>query len=123
MSNHDSNFNYDTEPEDAEPAQHWCVAIFHNDPGTANYGNVNPLILRGCGPLLSWILAWTFYLIHNLLLLLLQEAIDLHNKYHRIAKSAELTTSLNQARDALNEYRANDARGMYSDFISSLNSR
>ncbi|CDH59130.1 predicted protein [Lichtheimia corymbifera JMRC:FSU:9682] len=45
--NYDERFDYENEPEEAHPQQDfYCVTIPHNHPGSANYGNVDPIFLR-----------------------------------------------------------------------------
>lgn len=119
VCNYDIHFNYDTEPEDSEPVQHWCVVVYHNDPGTANYGCVDPVILR------------FMYLCWVRTVIVLDTCLDLLQHPHLVPAApgshqfanqllqeslnrepVGFTALLDQSRNALNDYRSNDAQGI-----------
>lgn len=113
--NHDATFSYTNEPEGVEPQHGWCVMIPHLDPGTANYGSVDPLILR------LMFLCWVRTLI------LVDTAIDIAAlEEHAVGtqpfaqqllqewqnrEPAALTPAINQARTAVNDLRSNGQAG------------
>ncbi|KAI7878958.1 hypothetical protein K492DRAFT_189177 [Lichtheimia hyalospora FSU 10163] len=118
--NYDIGFDYEHEPEDVEPQEHWCVAIFHNHPGTANYGCVSPVVTRFMH--LCWVRS----------VIVLDTCLDFLRNPQQVAgapgsrqfaqqllqesqdrEPTDFTVSLNQARDALNAYRATDAQDKY----------
>ncbi|KAI7886316.1 hypothetical protein K492DRAFT_190282 [Lichtheimia hyalospora FSU 10163] len=114
--NHDATFSYEDEPEGAEPQQGWCVVIPHMHPGTANYGNVDPRIIRMM--FLCWIRT----------LLLVDAAINIAAESpHPTGSQAfaqqllaewqnrepvALSDAINEARIAVNELRSNGQAGI-----------
>ena len=46
ITNYDQEYSYENAEANTEPQAYWCVSIAHLHPGSANYGNVSPVILR-----------------------------------------------------------------------------
>ncbi|KAG2217521.1 hypothetical protein INT45_008183 [Circinella minor] len=121
LVNYDAAFNYETEPDGAEPLDElWTVIVPHFDMGNLNYGSIHPQLFR---------LAF-FCWVRSLLLadccisLLERNNINVRpgsrafgqlliEELHNRELKSDIPQKLKETRTVVQEWRRSDATGMY----------